>query len=194
MRAAIISAVAIAGCSAAAPETVGNRAGSRAPSRVIAPCPEPPARDQRETVAAIPFKDRCVVLVNEYGDAVYQRWPGAWVHRSGAGWSYTRLEEHDTKHWRGGAAIDGEVVGVLDGVVEAAGWEIVVVASGDGRRWSTRNQVRKVYYFAEIIDVSIHGAEMAITVSLDDDYGAAVAPGVYRYLSDDGGRTWRRGL
>ncbi len=191
MRTSIFISLLLAGCaSRAIPERVATTDDSSRPAH---DCQGLPTSDSRHVTALLPGAggSECVALVEEKLSAIRSE-PGAWVRREGR-WDYTPLGDFaDGAAWQR-SVVDGDVIlAVLDNVIESPGWELRVVASIDGgRSWSERGQLRKPYYFALTHTLAMEDGRGTISVDLDDDYGAGVAPGRYWYQTDDGGRTWQ---
>lgn len=185
MAATIRLALVLAAACAAPPRdaAIENRAPASAPESTPAACP-----DVAGAVELFRRADLCVALVNEDRGPM-DRWPAVWTWSDGR-WSERRLERLRGQHWSGAGEIGGEILAVTDNAVESPGWELIVMASRDGERWVERGRVRKAYYLATVSAVAARGGELAITVELDDDDGAGVTPGTYRYRSADGGRSW----
>jgi hypothetical protein len=85
--------------------------------------------------------------------------------------------------WVHVAESGGRIVGVLDCQVEAPGWELELVASEDGgRSWHHTGTIKKPYYMSNFEGLSLTASgEGELVVHLEDDYGAGMKTGFYRY-------------
>ena len=93
--------------------------------------------------------------------------------------------------WHYVGSTDTTLWAVLDGNVESMSWELDILHSADrGQTWKW-NRLRKIYYMASFDDLRMtDDGRGRLTISLDQDWGNGLEPGIYIYRTTDFGATW----
>lgn len=121
--------------------------------------------------------------------------PGLLVQRDGT-WTVLSFDQEDLSQngWVGVSAASDcrQLAAVADCRVEAPGWELTFLLSRDyGQKFQIMGKLKKPYYMAQVSGFAMDERGRGdLTITLDDDYGASVTPGVYRYETHDFGASW----
>ena len=173
------------------------------PARQIGAAPVPVSARPAESLFAagvamevIPLPAICDTAAPIFVDvlpSVTEARPGL-LDSSGGTWTVGSFDDEEQGGWAWVTAAAGcrQLAGAVDTRVESPGWEVHFLVSQDGGRTFARTgTLKKPYYFAQVAGFTLdeRGAG-ELVLALDDDYGAGVQPGVYRYETSDFGAVW----